>query len=84
MSLSAIPTTQRIAQKDGTLEQTYASWFSSIQKWLSPQGQFGPTASRPTKNLWVGQDFFDQTLGYKVTIKSLNPTVWVDGSGTIR
>lgn len=84
MSLSPIPTTQVIAGKDGMIEQTYLSWFASIQRWLSPQGQFGTTAHRPTKNLWIGQDYFDQTLGYKVTIKSLNPTVWVDGGGNVR
>ena len=84
MSLSPIPTTSRIAQQDGSVEQTYGSWFQSIQKWLSPQGANGTTAKRPTMNLWVGQDFFDTTLGYKVTIKSLNPTVWVDGGGTVR
>jgi hypothetical protein len=42
---------------------------------------FGPTTARPTTNLTVGQDFFDTTLGYKV---SWSGTAWVDGGGTIR
>lgn len=84
MSLSPIPTNTKIANKDGNLEQTYISWFASIQRWLSPQGQYGATGVRPKMNLWIGQDFFDTTLGYKVTVKSLNPTVWVDGGGNVR
>jgi hypothetical protein len=33
-------------------------------------------------NLYIGQPFFDATLGYLVNVKSLNPTVWVNGAGT--
>ena len=50
---------------------------------VKPLGGNGTTANRPTMGLYVGLDYFDLTLGYKVTVKSLNPTVWVNGAGGV-
>jgi hypothetical protein len=42
----------------------------------------GTTANRPTNPI-VGQDYFDTTLGKKITCKTGGASpVWVDGSGT--
>lgn len=43
----------------------------------------GPTASRPTTELWIGRRYFDTSLGKPVYLKSLGPNVWVDGVGTV-
>jgi hypothetical protein len=43
----------------------------------------GTTANRPTTNLFIGRPYFDTTLGKPIAIKSLGPTVWVDGVGTV-
>lgn len=50
---------------------------------LAVSGEHGPTASRPTKNLWVGRRYFDETLGYPVYVKQVTPTIiWVNGAGS--
>lgn len=81
--LSPVPQTAVIADGKGNLSPTYQQWFQSIQKWLAPVGQSDVTANRPTKNLYVGQIFFDVTLGYPVWVKEVGPpTVWVNGAGS--
>lgn len=40
----------------------------------------GPTISRPTPS-FVGQGFFDTTLGYMVWVKQILPIVWVNAAG---
>lgn len=68
------------------LSPMFDTWFQGIQRVAAPLGNNGPTANRPVGSaqqpLYIGQDFFDTTLGLKVTVKSLNPTVWVNGAGT--
>ena len=63
----------------------FQAWFSSLQSSAIPQS--GSTAQRPVNTsaypLVVGQDFFDTTLGLKISVKSLNPTVWVNGAGGV-
>lgn len=65
----------------------FQSWLSSVQNAVAPLNGNGPTTARPVNTvanpLMVGTDFFDTTLGYKVTVKSLNPTVWVNGAGGV-
>jgi len=66
----------------GHLTAAWAGWFSTIHKIGQASSASGPTTARPTVNLYIGQPFFDATLGYLVNVKSLNPTVWVNGAGT--
>jgi hypothetical protein len=40
----------------------------------------GPTSSRPAP-VFVGQFFFDTTLGFGVWASSLSPIIWVDAAG---
>jgi len=41
----------------------------------------GPTSFRPSPPLFVGQSYFDTTLGFTVWAKQLLPTIWVDAAG---
>jgi len=41
----------------------------------------GPTTSRPTPPSFVGQSYFDTTLGFTVWAKQILPSVWVDAAG---
>jgi len=41
----------------------------------------GNTASRPAPPSFVGQAYFDTTLGFTIWAKQLLPTVWVDAAG---
>jgi hypothetical protein len=88
MSLAPIPTTLQIVDKGGALERSYQAWLASIQYYLAPVGTNGTTANRPVnaspqRPLYVGQSYFDSTLGKPIWVKSLNPTVWVDAAGTV-
>jgi hypothetical protein len=40
----------------------------------------GPTSNRPVPS-FVGQPYFDTTLGFMVWAKQLAPAVWVDSAG---
>lgn len=81
MSLAPIPTDPK-ATDEGKLTPAYQSWFASIQRWLAPVGQFGTTAQRPTRNLYVGQGYYDTTLGYPVWVHQASPSIiWHNGAG---
>lgn len=68
---------------DGMITPMWQAWLSQVFNLVKPLGGNGTTANRPTLGLYVGLDYFDLTLGYKVTVKSLNPTVWVNGAGGV-
>lgn len=42
--------------------------------------QSGPTANRPVPT-FVGQPYFDTTLGFIINAKQLSPIVWVNSAG---
>jgi hypothetical protein len=65
----------------GKLVNTWFVWLSRLYTAASTIGESGLTADRPTKNLFVGEPYFDLTLGKPIWVKSLNPTVWVDATG---
>ena len=83
MSLSPLPQTNLLTDSKGVMTAVWQAWFGSIFQWLGPQGQAGTTAQRPTTKLYIGLQFFDTTLGLPVFVKSLNPTVWVNGAGAV-
>lgn len=85
MPINSIPATPIIADKEGRMTPLWQAWFSSVHDWLGPIGQSGATANRPvdsTQNpIYIGQNYFDTTLGKPIWVKSKNPTVWVDATG---
>lgn len=85
MSLNAVPPDMQIVDRNGRLVHAWQAFMESIGLWLGPVGQSGATANRPTDSsrhpLYIGQAYFDTTLGFPVYVKSRNPTVWVDGAG---
>jgi len=68
-----------------TLEMTvpWANWTQRIQNIVRTLNTSGPTAQRPTSNLYIGLFFFDTTINKPIWLRSVNPNVWVDGAGTI-
>jgi hypothetical protein len=42
----------------------------------------GPTVDRPIPS-FVGQPYFDTTLGFMVWASQLSPAVWVDAAGVL-
>ena len=87
MPINPVPSTPVIVDDQRTLVPVYQAWFSSIQNWLRPVGSSGTTAKRPVNStqsfMYVGQMYFDVTLGKPIFVQSLNPTVWIDASGTV-
>lgn len=85
MSVSPVPTDTRISD-NGTLTRTWQAWFSSVYFWLRPIGASGTTTNRPVASgsipLYIGQTYFDTTLEKPIWLKSLNPTVWCDATGS--
>lgn len=85
MSLGPAPMAAPIADKQGSLTAAWRAWLSALFPLVATIGANGSTAMRPvgtgTVPLFVGQPYFDTTLGYPVWIKSLNPTVWVNATG---
>ena len=85
MSLGPIPLAQDITAKGGKTAGPWTAWLQQLFVSARTIGQNGSTAQRPTGTiqipLFVGQPFFDTTLGIPIWVKSLNPTVWVNGAG---
>jgi hypothetical protein len=65
----------------GNFTPAWAGWFSQAQQILQDLSSSGSTASRPTNALYTGKFYFDTTLGLPIWVKSVNPTVWVNGAG---
>lgn len=82
MSLQPLPTDPQLTDGKGKITPVYQAWLSAVQGWLSPVGQFGTTAQRPTKSLFVGQPYYDTTLGYSINVHQVSPSViWHNGAG---
>ena len=81
-----VPTSlQNIVDENGVIHPQWQGFFHSVQQIIFASTRSGPTASRPTSVLdgrFIGQPFFDTTLGLEVRLKSVNPDVWVKGDGT--
>lgn len=41
----------------------------------------GPTSNRPAVPSFIGQPYFDTTLGFMVWVKQISPAIWVDAAG---
>ena len=82
MSGWELPSNTAVISDDGQTNRQWLQRFDRVHSIASAQQQSGPTASRPTSRLWVGRQYFDTTLGLPVFVKSVKPTVWVNGAGT--
>jgi hypothetical protein len=87
VSLGPIPLQQDLTTKGGKTTAPWTAWLQQLFVQARTLGQNGTTAQRPTGTiqipLFIGQPYFDTTLGYMVHVKSLNPTVWVNGAGAV-
>jgi hypothetical protein len=68
--------------QENNFARAWASWFSNAHQVLSDVSNSGTTAQRPSTFMYVGKPYFDTTIGMPINVKSLNPTVWVNGVGT--
>jgi len=56
------------------IKAVWQNWLQLVQIFLASLTNSGPTSARPTKDLWVGQPFFDTTI---------NVPVYWDGSAWV-
>lgn len=83
MSSFDYPSNSQVVDSNGNATNPWQSVFSRWHTIIASAQQSGTTAQRPTKVLWIGRRYFDTTLGKPVYLKSINPSVWVDGAGVV-
>ena len=74
------PFSAQIMENNGSLSRSWTEWFTKL--WLQQTPKHGTTAQRPTVGVNIGDFYLDETLGIPIWLQSVNPTVWVDSTGT--
>jgi hypothetical protein len=64
------------------LNKEWRNQFLILQAAVNSLYEHGTTAQRPTTVSGIGQMYFDTTLTKPIWVKSLNPVVWVDATGS--
>lgn len=82
MMISEAPLQDEVSNKNGLLSLTWTAWLKTLTLYASAIGDSGTTAQRPVKGLFIGRPYFDTDLGYIIHLKSVSPSVWVNGAGT--
>ena len=62
----------------------WITFFSVLQMIAFASTRSGTTAQRPTSatpGRWIGEPYFDTTLGFTIWLKSVGPDVWVNSAG---
>lgn len=63
----------------GRFSLPWVNFFANVYRVCLSVTQSGTTAQRPTKNLFVGRQYFDTTLGHVIHYDGTN---WVDATGS--
>lgn len=72
------PNSGQLASDDGRPSVSWTNWFSQAYRICFAVSQSGTTANRPTKELYVGRQYWDTTLGYEI---HYNGSAWVRWDG---
>jgi hypothetical protein len=72
-----------IVDAGGKITPRWNIWFSWVDTFVGNGRTYGTTAQRPVKNVYIGQFYYDTTLGYPVYVDSVGPIVWHDGAGAV-
>ena len=64
------------------IQPALATWFTQVFIICFAIQQSGATASRPSKNLWIGRRYYDTTLNKPVYVSDLSG-VWRDALGVL-
>ena len=74
MKLGTPPYAEDVTQ-NGKMSIPWSEFMSNVQRLLGGLVESGTTAQRPTKNLYSGRMYFDETLGLPI---------WYDGSAWVK
>ena len=77
----SLPDNSPIDDAGNKVNFSWLQWFSQVSSTINAARQSGTTAQRPTRLLWIGQQYYDTTLGYPVWVHSVGPVVWHNGAG---
>jgi hypothetical protein len=77
------PSNTPVVETTGEATAPWQAWFSRIHGIVVTGQQAGPTASRPTAQVWIGRQYYDTTLNKPVFVSAVKPIVWRDAAGTI-
>ena len=83
MSAFDFPSNTKFLNGDGSTAAEWIYWFNRVNSIAQSLQQAGPTADRPTTQVWVGRQFYDTTLNKPVWVSSVRPIVWRDAAGVI-
>lgn len=78
MSLDKPPIAETLSNP-GPLPRAWAVWMMNL--WVRVNTLSGVTADRPTKDLFVGRQYYDTTLSKPIWLSGVRPTVWRDAAG---
>ncbi len=78
--ISPPPNQQSIQDANGKITYSWVEFTTEVYIGIKAAQTSGTTAQRPIKNLWIGRQYFDTTLGYSINLKSVKPNVWVNGA----
>lgn len=67
----------------GNFTPAWSQWIQRTHNNARTLQQSGPTGERPDSLLWIGRFYFDTTINKPIWLKSINPSVWVDGAGAV-
>lgn len=65
------------------MKSELTAWFAALHFVVNGITQSGATATRPTRGVFVGMQFYDTTLNKPVFASAINPIVWRDAAGVI-
>lgn len=71
-----------LVRSDGHMLPAWQTWLNELARLVAGMTQSGTTANRPTRDLSIGRQYYDTTLGKPIYVASVNPVVWKDSQGT--
>lgn len=77
--LGIAPLKEPMVDASGRVQGSWLQWLPGIFQISFSVVESGTTLQRPTKNLWIGRQYFDTDLGLPIFYK--NPG-WVKADGT--
>lgn len=78
-----LPSNDPVVGDDKHAFRTWMQWLSTVHDIVQALLQSGPSSDRPTKLLWIGRRYYDETLNKPVYLRAVRPTVWRDAMGNI-
>ena len=77
--ISPAPNQSPLSDQNNNVLSPWKAFFTDIFNVCVSVQSSGITANRPVKNMWIGKQYFDTTIGKPIY---WNGTIWVKADGT--